>query len=668
MVMLVRRRMNQAAPRPLADDEDADDDLQFMHPAGWLARLAVEAVEDILIVRPAAQALTRARTLQSHPTPAQINRSLYPNPASTDTVPRKTSKMVIRAEAQSLDMLTALADDPPLHLRRYPPVPPPHDPHSTSNQHQLKLYVVRVPNSHDIILTPLKPQSCTVTAQDITSCLYYLRVQPVINHSSNRPNPTPRSGSFDDAARPSYPRGSISGSSTRSEQLAPGASASNHASLSTTTLGSLAELTSTDFEITFIRRDRVTGSQTTVGRIYSNGSGTLDSLPLVPNSFAAQMMAQEALRSKKGRRDRKRLNLEIWTPGYQKFLCRPQPRPRPGQTAPDTAVSGAYLWPTPIPPPPPGEEDLSNRPPPPPKDTPKKAMMMNPAMDRITYQSRFTEIYSPDTPTTPRPSFPNSDDEDSTDADDGIFRRTLNLEGEGFWKSTGKRLSAFGAAAAAAHRRRKSHDQSPHRAPLPQQIKPKHDINEETRAAMEQMGLCSSADSSSASTPSAQPDKETKGKGYVFDAPLHGSGTCEFETNSVGRKIRLRLHPPHTMAGSPFGNTSVVKTDPLLLCTISFQPPDTNSSSTGTETQSSHARAALKLNKLGGKFKAKLHRENSWTEHVEQEAGSGSRSKLGSLLVEGEGMDVLDLVVVSSMGVFWKRYCEWAEDLREGGL
>ncbi|KAK6350004.1 hypothetical protein TWF696_006256 [Orbilia brochopaga] len=588
--------------------------------------------------------------------------------------------MVIRAEAQSLDMLTTLADNPPLHLRRYPPVPPPHDPNSTSNQHRLKLYVVRVPNSHDIILTPLKPQSCTVTAQDITSCLYYLRVQAVDPHSSTtRPHPAPRAGSLDDTAtRPSYPRGSFSGSSTRSEHLVPGAGAGNHhSSLSTTTLTSMAELSSADFEITFIRRDRVTGAQTTVGRIYSNGSGTLDSLPLLPNSFAAQMMAQEALRSKKGRRDRKRLNLEIWTPGYQKFLCKPQSQSRPGEAAPDAAVSSAYLWPTPIPPPPPGVEDLSERPPPPPKDTPKKAMMMNPAMERLAYQSRFTEIYSPDTPTAPHPAFP--DGEDSTDADDGIFRRTLHLEGEGFWKSTGKRLSAFGAAAAAAHRRRKSHDQSPSRLPGPPQLKPKHDINEETRAAMQQMGLCSTdslTSPSSSSTPSSLHDRETKGKGYVFDAPIRGAGTCEFETNSVGRKIRLRLHPPHTMAGSPFGNTSVVKAEPLLLCTISFQPPDTTATSAGASSSADdahggnnrHARAAAKLNKLGGKFKAKLHRENSWTEHVEQEAGSGMRSKLGSLLVEGEGMDVLDLVVVSSMGVFWKRYCEWTEDLREGGL
>ncbi|KAF3908550.1 hypothetical protein ABW21_db0207575 [Orbilia brochopaga] len=587
--------------------------------------------------------------------------------------------MVIRAEAQSLDMLTTLADNPPLQLRRYPPVPPPHDPNSVSNQHRLKLYVVRVPNSHDIILTPLKPQSCTVTAQDITSCLYYLRVQAVDPHSnSTRPQPTQRGSSFDDAAtRPSYPRGSVSGASARSEHHLPGVGA-HHPSPSTGSFTSATELSSTDFEITFIRRDRITGNQTTVGRIYSNGSVALDSLPLMPNSYAAQMMAQEALRSKKGRRDRKRLNLEIYTPGYQKFLCRPQTRPRsrPGEAAPDT-VTDAQRWPAPIPPPPPGVEDLSGRPPPPPKDTPNRAMMMmNPAMERLAYQSRFTEIYSPDTPTTPRPAFPDS--EDSIDADDGIFRRTLHLEGEGFWKSTGKRLSAFGAAAAAAHRRRKSHDQSPNRTPGPPQLNPKHDINEETRIAMEQMGLCSTdslpSPSASSSTPSLH-DNQTKGKGYVFDAPIRGAGTCEFETNSVGRKIRLRLRPPNSVAGSPFGNTSVVKADPLLLCTISFQPPDTSSgngaSSGGDEAhsgQNRHARAALKLNKLGGKFKAKLHRENSWTEHVEHEAGSGTRSKLGSLLVEGEGMDVLDLVIVSSMGVFWKRYCEWAEDLREGGL
>ncbi|EWC45502.1 hypothetical protein DRE_05360 [Drechslerella stenobrocha 248] len=403
---------------------------------------------------------------------------------------------------------------------------------------------------------------------------------------------------------------------------------------------------------------RADAHQTTVGRIYSNGNPVLDSTHLLPNSFASQMMAQESLRGRRGR------------PGRRASTSKSGRR--------DTA--NAFLWPVPIPPAAPGMED-AGPPAPPLKDSPKKAaMLMNPAMERMVYQSRFTEIYSPDTPTAPRLRgiTEGADSDGDDDGDDGIFRRTLNLEGEGFWKLTGKRLSALGAA----HRRRKSQDPSQAYPPT-QPAHNRYNVDEEARVAMEQMGLYSPpscAASAAGATDADRHDKETKGKGYVFDAPLPGTGSCEFETNSVGRKIRLRLHPPGTIAGSPFGNTAPVKPDPILLCTLSLQPPDAlsqSSSGSGVGAGHSHShshsqsRASIKLNKLGERFKAKagrLHRESSWTEHVEQEAGSGQRSKLGSLLIEGEGMDVLDLVVVSSMGVFWKRYCEWTEDLREGGL
>ncbi|KAK6363206.1 hypothetical protein TWF730_000649 [Orbilia blumenaviensis] len=615
--------------------------------------------------------------------------------------------MVIRAEAQSLDTLTRLADNPPLQIRRYPSQPPPHDPH-VSSSHQLKLYIVRVPNSQDIILTPLKPQCSTVTAQDIVSCLYYLRIQPLEGPQKSRsqslqPDHYPARGtaSFDDATRPSHPRASFSGESSRSDHLAApggnnGSGYLNPSSSSISSMSSGAMPSSTDFEITFIRRDRTTGSQATIGRIYSNHNSPLIDIPHMPNSYAAQMMHQESLVSKKGKRDRKRLNLEVYTDGYRKFVCqKPLRTPAtlnvPDTSRPSTATSdggesvvsrGGYLWPAPVPPPPPGFEDVG--PPPPPKD-PLRPPMVSPAMSRVSYQSRFTEVYSPDSPNPslrrPRPQQQQSQQQppqqraggapevpESDDESDGIFKRTLFLQGEGFWKTTGKRFSAFSSS----HRRKRSESPGSYpgnarQQPIPSQ--PQYSVDEETRVAMEQMGLYSTSPNycQTGSSPDERLGRETKGKGYVFEPPQKGTGTCEFETNGVGRKIRLRLHPPSTIAGSPFGNTAVVKGDPILLSTLSLSPPDADRSPSppGMTSRPGHSRGLSKF-KFGDKFK-KLQRENSWTEQTEHDAGSGLRSKLGSLLVEAEGMDVLDLVVVSSMGVFYKRYCEWTEDLKEGG-
>ncbi|KAK8206905.1 hypothetical protein M8818_004740 [Zalaria obscura] len=69
-------------------------------------------------------------------------------------------------EANSLGSLTALASNPPLYPRN--PTENPHDP--------LTLYIVRVPGSKDVFLTPLKPKEKVVNAQDVASSLYFLHV------------------------------------------------------------------------------------------------------------------------------------------------------------------------------------------------------------------------------------------------------------------------------------------------------------------------------------------------------------------------------------------------------------------------------------------------------------------------------------------------------------
>ncbi|SLM40184.1 hypothetical protein LPUS_10906 [Lasallia pustulata] len=74
--------------------------------------------------------------------------------------------MAFPVEARSLSALTNLAANPP----RYPRNP-------TQNvQEPLVLYIARVPGSRDVFLTTMKPLQKVVTAQDIQSSLYYLHV------------------------------------------------------------------------------------------------------------------------------------------------------------------------------------------------------------------------------------------------------------------------------------------------------------------------------------------------------------------------------------------------------------------------------------------------------------------------------------------------------------
>ncbi|MCJ1467476.1 hypothetical protein MMC07_006101 [Pseudocyphellaria aurata] len=78
--------------------------------------------------------------------------------------------MAPAVEANSLSEVLALADNPPTKLE----VEPAHQP-----LHQLVLYIARVPGSRDVFLTPMKPLHKVVTASDVQSCLYYVHVDSV---------------------------------------------------------------------------------------------------------------------------------------------------------------------------------------------------------------------------------------------------------------------------------------------------------------------------------------------------------------------------------------------------------------------------------------------------------------------------------------------------------
>ncbi|KAJ5168063.1 uncharacterized protein N7482_003657 [Penicillium canariense] len=70
-------------------------------------------------------------------------------------------------EARSLSSITAIASNPPAYPRN--PTHEKHDP--------LQLYIVRVPGSQDIFLSPLKPPTkSSVSAEAINASLYYLHV------------------------------------------------------------------------------------------------------------------------------------------------------------------------------------------------------------------------------------------------------------------------------------------------------------------------------------------------------------------------------------------------------------------------------------------------------------------------------------------------------------
>nr|POF27640.1 hypothetical protein CFP56_71449 [Quercus suber] len=77
-------------------------------------------------------------------------------------------------EARSLSSLVSIASRPPLDPAG--PIPPPALP--------LVLYIARVPGSRDVFLTPLKPREKIVTAEDVQSSLYYVHIHCEDDHAA----------------------------------------------------------------------------------------------------------------------------------------------------------------------------------------------------------------------------------------------------------------------------------------------------------------------------------------------------------------------------------------------------------------------------------------------------------------------------------------------------
>lgn len=76
------------------------------------------------------------------------------------------AKRTLNVEASSLSTVTDIASNPPAHPGV--PVDGPLQP--------LTLYIAKVPGSQDVFLTPLKPRDKVVTAEDVLSALYYVHI------------------------------------------------------------------------------------------------------------------------------------------------------------------------------------------------------------------------------------------------------------------------------------------------------------------------------------------------------------------------------------------------------------------------------------------------------------------------------------------------------------
>lgn len=168
----------------------------------------------------------------------------------------------------------------------------------------------------------------------------------------------------------------------------------------------------------------------------------------------------------------------------------------------------------------------------------------------------------------------------------------------------------------------------------------------------------SSADmSTSVSGPPAVNDR--RGKGYTFTSPW--DGRCEFATGSAGRSLKCRhILPQHQQANGAL-NYGVVSE-------LRFNLPTSSKTATAVKEKRSsyigglHRRLGSSEDGAGGYDGLSsvfgLDGKMDLTLGQERAGGGfgGKQAKLGKLIIEPEGLKMLDLLVAANLALWWRAY------------
>ena len=153
-------------------------------------------------------------------------------------------------------------------------------------------------------------------------------------------------------------------------------------------------------------------------------------------------------------------------------------------------------------------------------------------------------------------------------------------------------------------------------------------------------------------------------KGYTFQSPW--KGTCEFVTGVAGRSLKCRHSHP-----SRYGQATEVSELRFNLPSSKTFTPARKSSAPGTPRESKRSSFFSKNHRRQdsfesiegppvGSFQSKIDLEDRLDLSLGQEhAGGGfggKQAKLGKLIIEQEGLQMLDLIVAANMALWWRVY------------
>ncbi|KAH7091106.1 hypothetical protein FB567DRAFT_436330 [Paraphoma chrysanthemicola] len=510
-------------------------------------------------------------------------------------------------EARSLSSLTALASNPPAYPRN--PTHVRHEP--------LVLYIARVPGSKDVFLSPMKPRDKVVTAEDITSSLYFLHVEQPEDANLVAPPEfrVPNYAGQDPAAfnRPPVPavqRKAIPGVSAAqnppprkavSGTLAPVEHFGNRQNVSAGHYAQRPEMLGPDYglrrsnesaryqgetnllpsprrsperprpvstSLTLIRRDPASGAQWNVARI--------EDPPI--DEISSTSFNDPTTRRRTGAP----MYIEVTNPGYSKFLHS------------DNAAS------------------TSSR----------------------SVEQSTTNDQRENTPQTDRPVSDSAN----------VFRRRLWMEGSQY------NNGGFG------HRKNSSYDFNPVRPGSRGSYDARTDRTSTDTRTTQPPFL--TRDDQTYSTIQVT-DRPTSFRGYVFTSPWNGR--CEFVTGSGGGSLKCRHIVPGLQGAPPAA---------MLVSELRFNLPSSSIPPTPKGEESSkrssffhrgrHSRnnSSISVNRDNTEdVRSSLDRlDLSLGQELAGGGFGGKQAKLGKIIVEDEGLKMMDLLVAANLALWWRAY------------
>ncbi|EME81092.1 uncharacterized protein MYCFIDRAFT_25608 [Pseudocercospora fijiensis CIRAD86] len=460
----------------------------------------------------------------------------------------------------------------------------------------LVLYIARVPGSRDVFLTPIKPREKVVTAEDVQSSLYFIHVHDAADDEEpgHRPSPVQPNP-------PPYP-------------LDDGPPNVSLLPLAPPKHGRLGRV---------LRKPVASGT--------SSAHITPTDLPVLPRRpLPTPPQDEQPLEQSLHAHNKNLLRRAEHSDENNPYLREYEPLPPP--------IDSAHL-------PEPGSLTLIRRNPAsseqwnvasihdPPVQEISSAALRNPTAAQRTKRGGaplYLDISNPGYTqfiqherTQSRQSSDTTSSNSSDPPPDGVFRRRLYMPGSQY----GEHLY---------NKSRRSSSVTTFSAPM-DEASMRHSM----RYSVD-MG----------SSTSSAPYADRRSKGYTFNSPW--DGRCEFSTGATGKSLRCKHYPPRTPGQS------------IEVSELRFNLP----------TSSSKAANAPLTDKRSS-YMSGLHRrlhsssEDGSVDFVFDDDGNldltlgrekagggfgGKQAKLGKLIIQPEGLAMLDLLVAANVGLWWRAW------------